>query len=239
MSEFETIICEHEGIALQGLLAAPAGAGPHPAVLVVHTAFGLGTHMQSVIRQLAAEGYVALAIDMYGAGVYSEDERVVAGMVAPVWGNTERLRARMTAWHAVLTARDEVIAERTAAIGFCFGGQCVLEFARGGGDVRAVVSYHGILPTTAPAAPSAITAHVAVYTGGRDPHVPPADVAGLRAELIAAQADWQITEFANAYHGFTDPEANTPERGRAYDPLAHQLSWAGTLALLAMKLRAG
>lgn len=237
LSEFETIVCEHEGLALQGQLAVPVGSGPHPAVLVVHTAFGLGEHMRDVIRQLAAEGYVALAVDMYGEGVYSEDEAVVGGFVRPLWGNTERLRARMGAWHDVLKARSEVEADRIAAIGYCFGGMCVLEFARGGADVRAVVSYHGILTTGAPAARGAVKAHVSVYTGGLDPHAPAADVAALRAELTAAEADWQITEFANAYHAFTDPEAAAPEKGRAYDPLAHQLSWAGTLALLKLKLK--
>lgn len=237
VSEFEIVICEHEGRALRGELAVPAGTGPHPAVLVVHNAFGLGTHMRQVIRDLAGEGYVALAVDMYGDGVYSEDESVVGGFVAPLWGNSERLRARMSAWHEVIKARPEVSADRVAALGYCFGGMCVLEFARGGGDVRAVVSYHGILTTRAPAARGAVTAHVAVHTGGRDPHVPAADVTALRAELIAAEADWQITEYANAYHAFTDPAANDPKHGRAYDPLADRLSWASTLALLDLKLR--
>ena len=233
----ETIICEHEGMTLRGELARPEIPGPHPAVLVVHTAFGLGEHMRCVIRDLAAAGYIALAVDMFGDGAYSEDEAVVAGMVAPVWGNAARLRARMAVWHDLLRARNDVIGNRIAAIGYCFGGQCVLEFARGGGDVKAVVSYHGILNTNAPAQPGAIRAHVAVYTGARDPHAPPADVAALRAELAAAGADWQITEFGEAYHAFTDPAAASPERGRAYDPLAHRLSWAGTLALLDLKLR--
>ncbi len=238
MSEFETIVCEHEGIALRGELAVPAGLGPHPAVLVVHTAFGLGEHMRGVIGELAAEGYVALAVDMFGDGAYSEDTAVVAEFVKPVWGNSTRLRARMAAWHELLEARPEVAADRIAAIGYCFGGQCVLEFARGGAEVKAVVSYHGILSTNAPAERGAVRAHVSVYTGARDPHAPRADVEALRAELTAAEADWQITEFGSAYHAFTDPAAATPETGRAYDPLAHALSWAGTLALLKAKLRA-
>jgi dienelactone hydrolase len=206
-------------------------------VLVVHTAFGLGEHMRGVIRSLAAEGYVALAVDMFGEGAYSEDTAVVAELVKPVWGNAARLRARMGAWLAVLRGRNEVIADHIAAIGYCFGGQCVLEFARGGADVRAVVSYHGILSTNAPAQRGAVRAHVSVYTGALDPHAPAADVAALRAELTAAEADWQITEFGSAYHAFTDPEAASPQTGRAYDPLAHQLSWAGTLALFDQTLR--
>jgi dienelactone hydrolase len=238
MSEFETVICHHEGIALRGELAVPKAAGPHPAVLVVHTAFGLGEHMRGVIRELAQAGYVALAVDMFGDGAYSEDQAVVAELVAPVWGNAPRLRARMGAWHDRLRSRSDVRADRIAAIGYCFGGQCVLEFARGGADVQAVVSYHGILGTSAPAERGAVRAHVAVYTGGRDPHAPRADVEALRAELTAAEADWQISEFGSAYHAFTDPEAAAPQTGRAYDPLAHRVSWAGTLALLELKLRA-
>ena len=237
MGELSEIVCEHEGAMLRGRICRPDAPGPHPGVLVVHNAFGLGEHMREVIRQLAAEGYVALAVDMFGEAAYSEDEAVVGGLVAPLWGNPERLRARMAAWQAVLEAHAEVLPGRIAALGYCFGGMCVLEAARGGGGLRAVVSYHGILKTPAPAVPGAVRAHVSVYTGGRDPHVPAEDVAALRAELTAAGADWQITEFAAACHAFTDPAAADPERGRLYDALADRVSWAGTLAMLDLKLR--
>ena len=72
------------------------------------------------------------------------------------------------------------------------------------------------------------------------PSILSADFARLGEEVgnvIAAGADWQISEYANAYHAFTDPAANAPEKGRAYDPLADRLSWASTLALLDLKLR--
>lgn len=237
MSELQPVTCHHEGISLQGQLALPEGGGPHPAVLVVHNAFGLGWQPREIVGRLAAAGYVALAVDMYGDGVYSEDRAAVAEFVKPLWGNAVRLRARMGAWHEVLKARGDVASDRVAALGYCFGGQCVLEFARGGGDVRAVVSYHGILSTEAPAERGAVRAHVAVYTGARDPHAQRSDVEALRAELVAAEADWQITEFGGAYHAFTDPTAATPATGRAYDPLADQVSWAGALALLRARLR--
>jgi dienelactone hydrolase len=174
---------------------------------------------------------------MFGEGAYSEDTTVVAELVKPLWGNASRLRERMGAWLALLQARDDVLAERIAAIGYCFGGQCVLEFARGGADICAVVSYHGILTTSAPAKRGVVHAHIAVYTGARDPHAPRSDVDALKQELAAAGADWQITEFGSAGHAFTDPEAASPQTGRAYDPLAHHLSWAGTLALFDRKLR--
>ena len=110
----------------------------------------------------------------------------------------------------------------------------VLELARSGADVKAVVSNHGILKTANPAEPDAVRAHVAVYTGACDPFVPRNDVEAFRAEMIAAQARWQITEFGGAFHAFTDPDADRQDiSGLAYDRIADRISWAGTEALLA------
>jgi dienelactone hydrolase len=87
MNDSQPISCEHEGITLRGLVAAPAGRGPHPAVLVVHTAYGLGEHMKEVAARLAAEGYLSLAVDMFGDGAYSENHSDGAEFVKPLWGN--------------------------------------------------------------------------------------------------------------------------------------------------------
>jgi dienelactone hydrolase len=57
-------------------------------------------------------------------------------------------------------------------------------------------------------------------------------VDALRQELAAAGARWQLTEFGDAYHAFTDPEANTPHDGRDYHPVADRISWAGAMALI-------
>lgn len=230
------VTCQHEGLDLRGAVAIPPAPGPHPAVLVVHTAFGLGEHMRAVARGLAEKGYLALAVDMFGEGAYSEDHMVIAELVKPLWSNSQRLRARMAAWLAVLRARDDVARDRVAALGYCFGGQCVLELARSGADVRLVVSYHGILDTDHRAEPDAIRAHVAVFNGALDPNVPPAHIDALRAELTAGGSDWQITEFGKTYHAFTDPRAATPQTGRQYDPLADEISWENTLTLLNRRL---
>jgi dienelactone hydrolase len=236
MEALQAVTLEHEGTKLVGEMAMPAAAGPHPAVLVMHNAFGLGDHMRSVARQLAAQGYVALASDMYGGGLYTEDESQIGALVMPLWG-TALLRSRVVTWFEHLRSHGAVIPDRIAAIGYCFGGQCVLELARSGADVKAVVSYHGILTTHERARPGAVRARVAVYTGALDPHVPRGDVDALRDEMIAAGANWHITEFGNSYHAFTDPDAATPQTGRAYDPLADKVSWAGTLSLLSARLQ--
>ena len=71
---------------------------------------------------------------------------------------------------AVAEARPDVDAQRVAAVGFCYGGTTVLELARSGADVRAAISYHGILTTHAQAEPGAVRGHVVAFCGAGDPY---------------------------------------------------------------------
>jgi dienelactone hydrolase len=151
----------------------------------------------------------------------------------------ERLRGRALAGLEALKARPEVDGARIGAIGFCFGGQCVLEVARSGADVKSVVSFHGLLTTDLPAKPGAVKAKVLVLTGARDPWAPWEHVERLREELVAAGADWQITLYGEGYHAFTDSHAaelaDIP--GLRYDSLLDKLSWNSALAMLDSTLR--
>ncbi|HEX7821779.1 MAG TPA: dienelactone hydrolase family protein [Sphingobium sp.] len=233
MADLQDFALHHEGTDLIGTLAVPQGPGPHPAVLVVHDAHGIGPSMHERARILASEGYVALAADMYGGSIYYGVPEDAGEPFSSLVGAPGRLRARVTAWHEALKARPDVDADRVTAIGYCFGGMCVLELARGGADARAIISYHGILKTAQPAEPGAVKGRVAIYAGGKDPYAPLADVDALRAEMIAAGAAYDITIFGNALHSFTDPRAGEMGReGIAYDELAARMSWAGTMALL-------
>lgn len=237
MTELTAVTCDHGGVELVGQLALPAGPGPHPAVLVMHNAHGLGPQVRESAAALARLGYLAIATDMYGGGLFHQDPKTAGDSLTPLWRDPALLRARVVAWFEAVRARPESDPARIAAIGYCFGGQCVLELARSGADVKAVVSYHGILSTFARAEPGAIKGQVAVYTGTRDPYVPREHVEALRAEMEAAGARWQVTEFGEVWHSFTDPHAaEMPVPGVAYDRVAHQVSWAGTLALLSETL---
>ncbi|HEV7441941.1 MAG TPA: dienelactone hydrolase family protein, partial [Steroidobacteraceae bacterium] len=225
---------DHDGVELVGQMAVPEKPGPHPAVMVMHTALGLGEMMRERVRRLAQLGYVAVATDMYGGGVdYRTDPKSGGTAMMDLLKPPERLRARAAAWYEQLKARPEVDAQSVAAIGFCFGGQCVLELARSGADVKAVVSYHGLLSTSMPAVPGAVHGQVAVYTGAKDPYAPAEHVTALQEEMTAAGAHFHITVFSEACHAFTDPNARAMGLdGIAYDRIADRVSWAGTLALL-------
>ncbi len=237
MSGLRPTTLHHDGSELIGEIAFPCGAGPHPAVLVMHNAHGLGESVREKAVALAQLGYLAVAIDMYGGGHYYADPRAAGTQLMAVANPPQRLRARVQAWYEHVKAMPEVDPHRVAAIGYCFGGQCVLELARSGADIKAAVSFHGLLATAARAEHGAIRGEVAIYTGGKDPYAPAADVEALRQELSAAGARFHITVFNEACHAFTDPHAGEMGRaGIAYDAVADRVSWAGTLALLQIAL---
>ena len=232
--ELPTYAYAHEGLALTGRLARPEGNGPFPAVLVMHDAIGLGRHVQESARRLAALGYVALCADMYGDAARTGDPQAYVPCFMALQGDPEKLRARVVAAYDTLLSLPGVDTDRTAAIGYCFGGQCVLELARSGAAARSVVSLHGLLTTRLPAAAGDVAAKMLVLTGALDPYVPVADVAGFQQEMTEAGADWQVTVYGSGWHAFTDPdvEADHGIPGVRYDPLLDRLSWAATTAYL-------
>ncbi len=228
----QIVTLEHRDVVLRGELFGGEADGPRPGVLVMHNALGLGTQVREVAAKLADLGYAALATDMFGAEVDGDPAKAGAYFAA-LRDQPDLLRDRLQAWHDALTSLPQVDPDRTAAIGYCFGGFCVLELARSGADVRAVASFHGLLTTQRPAQPGMIRGQVAAWCGGQDPFVPPEHVEAFRAEMAAAHVASQVTVFSRAAHGFTDRDAGALGRaGVAYEPLADKVSWAGTLALL-------
>lgn len=229
----------HAGTRLCGYAALPArtdsASAPAPAVLVMHSALGVAHGVnEPVARTLAEQGYVAVCTDMYGAHLVGAGIEDAGQAYAENLADPDRQRARTVAWLDAVAAREDVDAARIAAIGFCYGGMTVLELARSGADLKAVVSYHGILTTHARAEPGAVRAHVVAYCGAGDPYAPLADVDALRQEFLdAGVTNHQITVFGAAGHGFTDPHAaELGLDGVAYDALSNDLSWQGTLVLL-------
>jgi dienelactone hydrolase len=120
-----------------------------------------------------------------------------------------------------------------AAIGFCFGGSVVLELARDGVDLRAVVSFHGVLTTQTPSISGQVKPSVLVLTGADDPLAPPEQVAAFENEMRAANVrDWQVISYGNTLHGFTNPAADgSMMRTALYSEQADRRSWASMRSL--------
>jgi dienelactone hydrolase len=232
----EAIECTHGQVLLRGAVARPEGEGPFPAVMVMHSALGIRHMTHDIAQRLAALGYIAVATDMYGADADLSVPEKAGEHYMALLSNGALLRERCALWFDTVAALPDVDASRIAAIGYCFGGQCVLELARSGRDAKAVVSFHGGLTTHAPLAEGAFRGEIVAWCGQHDPFAPPEHTEQLRAELIAAKAHWQITVFGDAAHGFTDPKAEGGMPGIEYNAMADAVSWAGTVALLAQVL---
>ena len=184
-------------------------------------------------RRLAGLGYVALAADMFGDRRQASNLQEVATLVGGLRAEPEKLRARGRAALAVLAALPQVDAGRLAAIGFCFGGSVVLELAREGAELKAVVSFHGVLTTKMPAQPGQMKASVLVCTGVDDPLAPPEQVADFENEMrTGGVKDWQVIAYGNTLHGFTNPAADgSMMRTAMYNEQADRRSWASMKSL--------
>ncbi len=196
-------------------------SGPRPAVLVAHDWTGRRDFATGKADEMAALGYVGFALDMYGKGVFGKDgdAEYNASLMNPLAGDRAMLRNRMQA--AISTARglDVVDSSKVGAMGYCFGGMCVLELARAGSDVLGVISIHGIF-APGDIGNEAITAKVLCLHGQDDPMVPPEQVLDFENEMSAAGVDWQVHAYGKTVHAFTNPAANDPAFGTVYSPIA-------------------
>ncbi|MFS0851658.1 dienelactone hydrolase family protein [Novosphingobium panipatense] len=221
----------HDGeVKLSGELYRPMAPNGR-AALVVHEADGIGGNVRRHCSMLADLGYLAFAADMHGNGRVLEGDEMQAALQR-FRSDPELLRGRVRAAVDALAILPGVQASSIVALGYCFGGFAVLELARSGYPVRAVASFHGLLSTARPAERGTVEAKVAVFTGALDPLVPPQDVAAFQVEMMAADADWQMSVYGKALHSFTNRGVGDLGDSRmAYDPEAAQASWNSMLAV--------
>lgn len=220
------------GETMQGYYATADASVARPVVLVAHAWAGQGELERQKAIALAELGYAGFAVDLYGKGRRGSSVEENQALMTPLLENRESIATGMRAALAAARALDGVHSRNAAAIGFCFGGLCVLDLARSGADVAGVVSFHGLFnPPSRPS--SAIKARVLALHGWDDPMVPPEQVVALAQELTAAGADWQLQAYGNTMHAFTNPEANDPDFGTVYSAAADRRSWIAMQNFLA------
>ena len=224
---------EHDGVALEAYLALDPGAPrPRPAVLIAHTWEGRGDFVCDKARALAAQGFAGFAIDLYGKGVVGSGPEENAALMQPFLEDRPYLQARLGSALGTLAGLDEVDDTRIAAIGYCFGGLCVLDLARAGAPLKGVVSLHGLLGPPGNTTGRPIAAKVLILHGHDDPMAPVEDVVAVQRELTEAEADWQLHAYGGTMHSFTNPKANDPSMGTVYSEVADHRSWAAMMSFL-------
>lgn len=212
--------------AFEGVLAwDDAVGGPRPGVLVAPTIRGRSAFEIGKAKALAELGYVGFALDVFGKTEIGADAETARQHMEMLLADRTLLQQRLNASLSAFLKQPEVDIDMVAAIGFCFGGLCVLDLARMGAPLRAVASFHGLFTAPGNTAGNKIEASVLALHGWDDPMAQPQSVVALGEELSAAGADWQIHGYGGARHSFTNPEANDHERGTVYHSLADQRSW--------------
>jgi len=216
-------------------------AGPRAGVLVIHEWWGLNAYARQRANMLAAEGYTAMAIDMYGKGKVAEHPDDAQKFMGAIIGNLPEAERRFDVAKGLLQQHQTVAGEKVAAIGYCFGGGMVLHMARAGKELAGVVSFHGSLGAKSPVQPGAIKTRIKVFTGADDPFAPAEQVAAFETEMENAGADYELVSYPGVVHSFTAKVAdrlgeqfNMPLR---YDAHADQDSWQKTLSFFDEILR--
>jgi len=217
---------EHRGALLEGFLAYDdSSSSPGPGVMISHAWGGRDDFVCDKARSLAQLGYVGFALDLYGQGVRGSGPEENAKLMTPFLEDREMLQSRLVASLETFKAVPEVNSEQVVAMGYCFGGLCVLDLARLGTDIQGVISVHGLFVPPGNTAGNKIKAKVLALHGNDDPMVPVDAVVALEQELTEAGADWQIHVYGNTVHAFTNPHANDPGRGTVYNKDADRRSW--------------
>lgn len=222
-----------DGRQMQGRLALPDGDGPCPAVLIAHEGPGLEDHQRERAEELARRGYASFALDYHGGGTVITDREAMMHRLDELWQDAPRCRDVTRAGLGVLLDQPRVDPHRLAAIGYCFGGHLVLELARGGAELAAVVGFHPRLATPRPRDAANITGKVLVCLGSEDPVVSAGERLMFEEQMREGGVDWQAIVYGGAQHSFTHPKVDSIDiRGFGFDERSTRRSWNAMLDLL-------
>lgn len=218
-----------DGQSYTGYLARDSSAeGKRPLILVVHEWWGQTDYIRQRTEQLAALGYVALAVDMYGSGktaTHPDDAGSFSKGVMSDWPAAQRNLET-----AIDTLKDTqgVDSSRVAIIGYCFGGAVALNAALAGMPFKAAVSFHGS-PSQVVDTPQPFDGRVIIQNGLADKMVEQSALQSLVDTFASVDTDATVVQYPEAMHAFTNPyvgaKASEFDLPLAYNAAADAASW--------------
>lgn len=221
MSAFQRVDYGDGDTPLVGQHMRPAGPA-RAAVAVFPTFMNSTPGVEAKARSLVDAGYAVLIGDFYGPETPSDYQQAFAVMTK-LRSDPDAARTRLRATIRKLRELEPDLPQ--LAIGFCLGGFAVLEMARDGQDLAAVVSFHGLLDTPLKAH-EPFTTRILVCHGDADALVPRSHVMAFWEEMDAVQANWHLHSYSGIEHGFTNRAMLDGSPNPAYDASADRQSWA-------------
>jgi carboxymethylenebutenolidase len=218
----DVVYAEVGGVPVTGYLAKPAGGGADlPGIIVIQEWWGLNDNIRSMARQLAAQGYTALAVDLY-QGQVATDPETARSLMSESMGREAELEENLQQAYAYLT--DRAAAPRVGVIGWCFGGGWSLRTALMlPGEIDGAVIYYGHLITDREQL-AALDAPVLGIFGAEDGGIPIESVREFETALNELGKSANVVVYDGAEHAFANPS------GTRYDAGAAEDAWAETLA---------
>lgn len=218
-----------DSASLTGFVSYNANVeGKRPVVLVVHEWWGLTDYPKKRAMQLAEMGYLAMAVDIYGDGKKAEDVAQASALSSTFYSNPQLANSRIEAALAKIKTYPQADTTKIAAIGYCFGGGILLNYAKLGGNMNGIVSFHGSLAGVQPKK-ELLKSKILVCHGGADPFVPENDVNAFKKSMDSINADYTFKVYPGASHAFTNPEATAMGQKFkipiAYNAAADSASW--------------
>ncbi len=213
-----------DGVLLKGFCAYPDRGAHLPAVLVAPTWAGRDNFACEKAIAMAKKGYLGFAIDIYGEGKVGSSKEENANLMNSLLEDKHALMTRLRSAYNIVRKMPRVDKSRVSAIGFCFGGKCVLDMARSNFELKAAISFHGLLESNI-IKEQKIDTKILVLHGYNDPMVPPEQVNRFQQEMNMRKADWQLHTFGNTYHAFTNPNANDFEFGTVFSKESNKRAW--------------
>jgi carboxymethylenebutenolidase len=230
-----SVVCDHitlnisDGSRMASYVARPDDSSVHPGIIVLQEAFGVNSHIRKMCDRFAAEGYVAIAPELFHRtapgfeGDYNDFPSVGPHMRAMTVEGTE---ADLRATFEWLRSQKQVQSERISSVGYCMGGR-VSFLANSILPLHAAASYYGGgIATGLLDRAAKLNAPMLLFWGGLDKHIPPEQRNAVLEALRAAGKVYANVEFSDADHGF-----NCDER-KSYQPRAAREAWALLLEFL-------
>jgi dienelactone hydrolase len=198
-----------------GFIAKPEKITPETkTIMIVHEWWGLTEYPKMRAEQLAKDGFIAFCVDMFGDGAIAANPEEAKKLAGPFYADPQLSYDRFMGAYDALVADPQVNKELVAAIGYCFGGSVVLNAAKMGAPVDAVVSFHGGLKGV-PLEKEKLKAAVLVCHGQDDTFVPQDEVDAFKKEMADNAVDFKFIAYPGATHAFTNPQAT--ENGKKFN----------------------
>lgn len=222
---------------LEGRFFETNAGVPKPCVLLGHPWDGPNNHIFKIGSELASKGLNAFSIDVYGKEVRGEVEGDNSHLMNSLLENRQLLHTRLLKGLERVREIESVDKQRISALGFCFGGLCVLDLARlNPTGLQKVIAVHSILSEPSNCLlPKKIDSEILLLHGWEDPVAKPQDLVMFCKEMESKQANWSTHIYGNTMHAFTLEGANIPKLGVQYNEISAKKAWDAIYSCLQIK----